>query len=125
MAKVKKGGSRGGNKYVHNHTYNANARESNERKTEKLNVMEVKRHQNCVNKNMKIITEYLPLEAIAYKKQKVGMWDCDFVGLSCVSADLYHITPSVLLVAVHSNLYRDVTNSRLFGRSDIFSQRCC
>ena len=103
MAKVKKGGSRGCNKYVHNHTYNANARESNERKTEKLNVMEVKRHQNCVNKNMKIITEYLPLETIAYKKQKVGMWDYDFVGLSCVSVDLCHITPSVLLV-VHSNL---------------------
>jgi hypothetical protein len=72
MAKAKKG-SRGGNKYVHNHTYNPTARESNERKTEKLNVMEVKRHQNCVNKNMKIVTEYLPLETIAYKKQKVGM----------------------------------------------------
>ena len=69
--KGKKGG-RGGNKYVHNHTYNPVARESDERKIERLHSMEVKRYQNYVDRNMKVITQYLPLDTIAYKKKKVG-----------------------------------------------------
>lgn len=68
-----KKGSRGGTKYVHNHTYNPTARESDERKIERLHNMEVKRYQNCVDRNMKVITQYLPLDAIAYKKQKIGI----------------------------------------------------
>lgn len=69
--KGKKGG-RGGNKYVHNHTYNPVARESDERKIERLHSMEVKRYQNYVDRNMKVITQYLPLDTIAYKKKKIG-----------------------------------------------------
>jgi hypothetical protein len=72
MAGKGKKGGRGGTKYVHNHTYNPTARESDERKIERLHNMEVKRYQNCVDRNMKVITQYLPLETIAYKKQKIG-----------------------------------------------------
>ena len=71
MGKGKKGG-RGGTKYVHNHTYNPVARESDERKIERLHNMEVKRYQNYVDRNLKVITQYLPLDAIAYKKKKIG-----------------------------------------------------
>lgn len=73
MAGKGKKGGRGGTKYVHNHTYNPTARESDERKIERLHNMEVKRYQNCVDRNMKVVTEYLPVETIAYKKQKIGM----------------------------------------------------
>lgn len=69
MGKGKKGAR--ANKYVHNHTYNPTARESDERKIERLHNMEVKRYQNCVDRNLKVITQYLPLSTIAYKKQKI------------------------------------------------------
>ena len=99
--KVKKGG-RGGNKYVHNHTYNPVARESDERKIERLHSMEVKRYQNYVDRNMKVVTQYLPLDTIAYKKKKVGKRSNDLLEVNTeitrLATHTFHSSYSILSV---------------------------
>ena len=62
------GGKKGqGGKYVHKHTYNPKARESEERKLEALKNIEIKRHQKHVDTNMALLTNYLTPEARAKK----------------------------------------------------------
>ena len=55
--------------YKHNHTYNSNARESEERKLTLLKNMEVKRFQKYVDKQTESMQNYLPPGA---NKQKIG-----------------------------------------------------
>lgn len=56
------GGKRSSNKYVHKHTYNPKARESDERKIEQLKNIEVKRCQKHVDHHMALLQSYVPLE---------------------------------------------------------------
>ena len=49
-----------GSKYVHNHTHNPIARESDERKLERLHSLEIKRLKGIIEKNLAILKNYLP-----------------------------------------------------------------
>lgn len=60
-----------GVKYEHNHTYNAAARESEDRKMNRLRGMEVKRLRNNVEKQIQNMQRYIPPEK--RKKQRIGM----------------------------------------------------
>lgn len=63
----KKGGK--GGKYVHKHTYNPKARESDERKKEHLKNIELKRLQNAVRKQEEVMQQYLsPADRARMKK---------------------------------------------------------
>ena len=67
------GKRKGASKYEHVHTYNSNARESNERKLDRLHNMEVKRIRNAVEKQTNLMQAYLPPDVIARKKIKIGI----------------------------------------------------
>ena len=55
-------GKRKGTKYEHNHTYNAAARESEDRKMNRLRGMEVKRLRNNLEKQIQNMQRYIPPE---------------------------------------------------------------
>ena len=59
-----------GKRYLHKHTYNAKARESDERKIELLQSMEVKRLQKQVDKIKAEMRVYIPSDA--RKRPKIG-----------------------------------------------------
>ena len=63
-------GKRKGTKYEHNHTYNAAARESEDRKMNRLRGMEVKRLRNNLEKQIQNMQRYIPPEK--RKKQRIG-----------------------------------------------------
>ena len=66
------GKKKGEKKFVHVHNHNPKARESDERKIERLQDMEVKRYQNYVTKNLESMKSYETQEQKAAKNEKMG-----------------------------------------------------
>lgn len=93
MGKQGKGKSSG---YVHNHTYNAKARESNERKLISIQNIAIRRFQSYVEKIQNNMKSYVPPGQ--HLKSKMGKYDrvimvCSEPLVLCLSP--YANTPTV------------------------------
>jgi hypothetical protein len=59
--------------YVHAHTHNPSARESDDRRAAKLATMEVTRLERALDRQQTKMRSYLPESELAKKKAKIGM----------------------------------------------------
>ena len=59
--------------YVHAHTHNPSARESDDRRAAKLAAMEVTRLERALERQQATMRNYLPESEVAKKKLKIGI----------------------------------------------------